>query len=279
MLSPSHTRPVTGLLSESVSVKMGDKASCTSRSRGIVESPRPDERLSRIATQWSMVFAAHGSQGQGDDRHDLMARYSGAAYRYLLGAVRDAEVAEDLCQEFALRFLRGDFRRATPQRGRFRDYLKTSLVNLVNDYWNSRVKKHQPLVEDVAQAAGRSEAEPGDQEFLDSWRCELLDRTWQALLESRPNYHAVLLLRVENPDLSSQEMATALTVSQPTPYNAALVRKTLERAHARFADLLLEEVATSLSDDDPDRLADELQELDLLKYCRVALERRVKRNP
>lgn len=106
----------------------------------------------------------------------------------------------------------------------------------------------------------------------------MLDCTWQALKQSRPNYHAVLLLRVENPDLSSQEMAEMLTVSQPTPYNAALVRKTLERAHLKFADFLLEEVDSSLADSHPAGLAEELRELDLLKYCRTAIDRRAKRD-
>jgi DNA-directed RNA polymerase specialized sigma24 family protein len=48
--------------------------------------------------------------------------------------VRDPEVADDLAQEFALRFLRGDFQRADPERGRCRDYLKRALINLVHDY-------------------------------------------------------------------------------------------------------------------------------------------------
>ena len=86
-----------------------------------------DDRLSRIATRWTAVFRAHGDAPTQAEaaRHRLMLHYSGAVYRYLLGAVRDPDVAADLCQEFAVRFLRGDFRRADPGRGRFRDYLKT----------------------------------------------------------------------------------------------------------------------------------------------------------
>lgn len=225
-----------------------------------------------------MVFAAHAPPQNAVDgvRHTLMAHYSGAAYRYLLGAVRDASTAEDLCQEFIVRFLRGDFHRATPERGRFRDYLKAALINLVNDYWQSRAARPQPLARDVA--GGPDPAAETGEDFVAVWRRELLDCTWEALKQSRPNYHAVLLLRVENPDLSSQEMADMLTASQSTPYNAALIRKTLERAHLKFADLLLEEVASSLTDSQPERLAEELRELDLLKYCRTAIERRAKRD-
>ena len=106
-----------------------------------------NQRLSRIATQWSLVFNAH--QGQADapraDLSKLLSRYSGAAYRYLLGAVRDPEVADELTQEFALRFVRGDFRRANPERGRFRDYLRTALINLVNDHHRQQQEKPRAL--------------------------------------------------------------------------------------------------------------------------------------
>ena len=98
-----------------------------------------DQRLSRIATHWTVVFQAHdGNDPTCTARNQLLLRYSGAVYRYLLGAVRDPDAAADLCQEFAVRFLRGDFRRADPGRGRFRDYVKGALVNLANDYYRGR---------------------------------------------------------------------------------------------------------------------------------------------
>ena len=48
----------------------------------------------------------------------------------------------------------------------------------------------------------------------------------------------------------------------------------MQRSHAKFADLLVDEVATSLAEPSRDELAQELSELDLLKYCRTALEHR-----
>ena len=42
----------------------------------------------------------------------------------------------------------------------------------------------------------------------------------------------------------------------------------------KFAALLLEEVARSLETSDPPALEEELRALDLLRYCRSALERR-----
>ena len=48
----------------------------------------------------------------------LMEYYFGAVYRYLRVSVRDPEAAADLAQDFALRFVRGDFKKADPSRGR-----------------------------------------------------------------------------------------------------------------------------------------------------------------
>src|SRR4051812_1666571 len=100
-------------------------------------------RLNNISTVWSLVLQAH--QGPPDAtavaRQALVERYLGAVYRYLLGAVRNPDTADELCQEFCLRFVRGDFRNADPARGRFRDLIKTALINLVINHQ----KRKRPL--------------------------------------------------------------------------------------------------------------------------------------
>lgn len=234
-----------------------------------------NQHLSRISTQWSVVFEAHRAvAGKATAaQHQLLERYSGAVFRYLLGAVRDPDVAHDLCQEFALRLVRGDFRRADPERGRFRDYLKTSLRCLVTDHYRSRQHWPQPLSPDTPEAAAPDLNSGDDAAFLVSWREALLDRTWAALAAANPSYHAVLLGRVDQPELSSAQQAEQLTSQLGKAVTAAWVRKTLQRAHEKYADLLIEEVAQSLSNREAGALRRELQELDLLRYCRSALER------
>lgn len=228
-----------------------------------------------MATQWSVVFQAHQAQTDAAGaRGLLMQRYSGAAYRYLLGAVRDPDVAADLCQEFAVRFLRGDFHRAAPERGRFRDYLKTALVHLVTDHHRARQAWPQGLPADPAAALATPTNEEADRTFLKSWRAELLDRTWKALAAEQPTYHAVLQLRIADPELPSTAMAERLTGELGKPMSPANVRKALQRAHERFADLLLDEIACSLGTSGTHELRAELTELDLLKYCGTALQRR-----
>ncbi len=141
-----------------------------------------DQHLSRVSTMWTMVLEAHG--GEADSATAALAglaqRYSGVVYRYLLGAVRDPDAAAELSQEFALRILRGAFRRADPSRGRFRDYLKTALIHLVDDYHTAQRARPRRLLHDVpaGPTSGVPEAEP---DFVATWRSELLDRTWKSL--------------------------------------------------------------------------------------------------
>src|SRR5436190_1702719 len=116
--------------------------------RGARMDPRElAQNLSRISTRWSALRQAH----QGSERtaaaarQELMERYCGAVYRYLLRAVRDPHTADDLTQEFAVRFIRGRFRHADAKRGRFRDYVKTSLFHLVDDYRKGAREQPQQL--------------------------------------------------------------------------------------------------------------------------------------
>src|SRR5438874_6628061 len=89
----------------------------------------PDTHLSQIATRWTLLLQAHGVEEDARTAAlaQLLPRYVAPAYYYLLCRVRDEGLAEELCQEFALRFLRGRFRHADPLRGRFRDYLRVAL--------------------------------------------------------------------------------------------------------------------------------------------------------
>jgi RNA polymerase sigma-70 factor (ECF subfamily) len=238
--------------------------------------------LSRISTQWTVLRQAH----QGPDaeaaaaREELMQRYCGAVYRYLLGAVRDPHAADDLTQDFALRFVQGRFRLADPGRGRFRDYVKTALFHLVDNHRakQGRGPRGVPLEQAEPPAAADGGPEEQDAAFVLSWRKELLARAWKALArvqeESGQPCCDVLRLRVEQPDLQSPQMARELSERLGQPFTPAGVRQILHRAREKFADLLLEETRRSLGPDAQDRVEDELADLGLLKYCQTAMRRR-----
>ena len=172
-----------------------------------------------------------------------------------------------IAQEFAVRFLRGDFRRADPGRGRFRDYLKTALIHLVTDY--RRAQRTAP----PAVAAGTAAPEPADDDdvFLASWQAELLDRT--GTFRCRPSDASTRsCCSGEEPDLPSPVIAErpAVQLGRPT---AVAVRKASPANPRRryFAELLVAEVARSLDEATPIEIEAELRELDLFRYCRSAL--------
>lgn len=231
------------------------------------------QRLSRITTQWTLIQQAHaGPEAKAPEAQRLlMQRYCGAAYRYLLGALRDEDAAMELFQEFALRFVRGDFGQADAARGRFRDYVKSSLRNLVNDHHRLRQARPQPLPDDVpAPVDDRDD----DEDFLASWREELLSRTWEALADAQPTLHTVLHAHVQTPGIVAAQMAADLSARLGRPVTAGNLRVMLHRARSRFATLLMAEVSRSLGTPSAAELRAELRALGLLKFCTPALDRR-----
>jgi RNA polymerase sigma factor (sigma-70 family) len=239
-------------------------------------------RLGEISTLWGLIAEAAGSSPAAVSaaQQALLERYGGAVRRYLLGALRDPEAADELFQDFALRFVRGDFfHKASPQRGRFRHFVKTSLFNLVVDYQRRQRRRRRstgPMLDEPAvDPPSQTDSE---QNFLASWREQLLDRTWLALSElerqtGSPHY-TVLRFRAEQPLLSSAEMAEQLSARLGKVYTVDGIRQALHRARERFAGLLVEEVVQSLENASTDRLEEELSDLGLLTVCRGALQRR-----
>jgi RNA polymerase sigma factor (sigma-70 family) len=239
-------------------------------------------RLSRISTMWGLLAQ---SEQPSSDRTDnrwaaLLQRYQGVVYRYLLGALHDPDAADELFQEFALRCLQGAFRGAAPERGRFRDYLKTALFHLIVDYQKKQQKRPMPLNLSVAEPTAPQETpSAAELQFRESWRDDLLARAWAKLAEAERSgaqpHFSVLKFRAENPMACSATMAATLTerLRPERPYTETGVRKMLQRARAEFAQALIADVSDSLGEPTPDELEQELGELGLLPYCRSALNR------
>jgi RNA polymerase sigma-70 factor (ECF subfamily) len=251
-----------------------------------VDEHELNHRLSRITTCWTLVAKAHrGPQPLVTSAQQaLLQRYCGAIYRYLLGALHDADAADEVAQEFAYCFVRGDFKNADPGRGRFRDFVKTVLFHLIVNYQRQRQKRARvaPLTADAPEPADSgSDPAAADHAFLERWREELLDRTWEGLEEQEKQsgqpFYTVLRFRTEHADLTSERMAEELSGKLGKSVTAAGVRQTLHRAREKFADLLLDEVARSLETTETERIEQELVDLGLLSYCRPALERRARK--
>jgi RNA polymerase sigma-70 factor (ECF subfamily) len=239
-----------------------------------------NHRLNLISTQWSLVDRAHHGPAEtaNSARRQLLDRYGGAVRRYLQKVLHDPDAVDEVFQEFALCLVRGDLRGASPQRGRFRNFVKGTLFHLIADYRNDQRRRPVPLSGSGAAIAIEPEDAESEHQFKESWCDELLARAWAALARieagtGQPLY-AILRFRAEHPEMRSPQMAGQLAAQLSRPFTAAGIRQSLHRAREKFAALLLDEVTDSVESPTFELLEQELVELGLLDYCRPALVRR-----
>jgi RNA polymerase sigma-70 factor (ECF subfamily) len=245
-----------------------------------------DLRLSRIDTLWSVVRQANESDAAKARRAQeaLLERYGGAVRRYLLGSLRSEDAADEVFQEFSLKLVTGAFQKADANVGRFRSFLKTTLFHLIVDY-QRRGKRNaaQPLVGDAPdRPLPEDRLAEEDAAWTRSWREELLAKGWAALAKVEQStgtpYYAVLRYRRDHPDDRSQDIAAALNAANDgkvkKPLNSTSVRVLIHRARELLADQVLDLVLDSLDNASLDECEEELIDLNLLEYCRPALQRR-----
>lgn len=226
--------------------------------------------LNQIGTRWSLVERAIRDDGTygGRARQELLDRYSGAVWRYLTVATQHESDAEELFQEFALRLIRGDFHRASPDRGQFRNYLKSIVVNLIRDQQRQRARRPRSLeqLDPIAEAA-LEPIDDLDERFVLSWRAELLHLTWNALEQCNNTLFHALRIQSRIPNASSAEKAELLAKATASSCDANRFRVTLCRARKRFANLLLHEVGLTLTPASDEAIQAELKRLRLAAYC------------
>src|SRR5262245_41520243 len=81
---------------------------------------RPGHRpLDQISTHWTKV----------NDAATFFTRYAAAVLAYLEALLGNPTDAQDVLSEMLEQVVRHGFERATPERGRFRDYLKVAVRN------------------------------------------------------------------------------------------------------------------------------------------------------
>src|SRR5260370_565078 len=156
---------------------------------------------------WHVLWETHaGTPAEvSAAQQDIVERYRDAVYRYLMACLGDPDVADEIFQEFALRFVRGDFRNANPERGRFRDLLKSALYHLMIDHHKRRQRQGPLLSPDAPEPeASRHSLLDSDRQFLEAWRADLLNRAWEGLAQEergsgRP-YYTVLHFRAGHAD-------------------------------------------------------------------------------
>ncbi len=222
--------------------------------------------LNRISTQWSAVH---------NPSHFLI-RYAASVRSYLVALLKDVQEADDVAQEFFLSVVAKGFVRADADRGRFRDYLKTSVYNAAMSHL--RRQRRQPGLVDanVMQFVATAPASSDDVAWEANWRQCLLERVWRAI-ESYEHgapeslYYTVLRQSVDFPEDDSATWAERVSSQIGRPLRPAAFRKQLSRARRMFAELLVREVAETLDDATPELVEDELRETGLMPYIQPFL--------
>lgn len=237
-------------------------------------------RLSRIETVWAMIIQAHDNDSVGavPAQHEMLARYGNAILAYLRGAFRDEVAAEETYQEFAIRWLRGDYHKARPEKGRFRGFLKVVLSRLVADHYRKLSRRRESTLDEDFTCIDESQQGTRDAEFARVWRDQMLTMAWRQLAAdehrtSRP-WMTVLRMRVEQPEARSVELAASLSDHLGETVTTTRLRVLLHRSRERFAQYLIDAVADSLDAPDIDEIEQELAELQLLQYCGAMIENR-----
>lgn len=193
---------------------------------------------------------------------ELCASYWPPVYALYRREGLDVEAARDLTQSlFAELLARGDVARASPEKGRFRAYLRTCARNLLANHRDAeRAQKRgggrAPLSLDVDGEEARLLREPID--ALDA--AAVFERRWaQAVIESA-------LTRLERDEARAGREAQFFAL-RPTldgdanakPYAAlaedlgtseGALKVAVHRLRARFKDALLVEVRETLPDGD-----------------------------
>ena len=102
-------------------------------------SASAQHRSEFATTRWSLVLSLRdqSSEEAQEALVELCRRYWFPLYAFARRSGYGREDAEDLTQDFFADFLqKGSFSRADPQRGRFRNFLLTSLRNYLVDKWH-----------------------------------------------------------------------------------------------------------------------------------------------
>lgn len=232
-------------------------------------------RIDAIPTSWSLIREAHGDRSQVDQaRHDFVLRYSPAIRAYVKAIMQHDPQSDEVAQDIVVKMLQGSLSGADPNRGRFRDFLKVVVRNMVRNYWSRENRRRSTDVEvNDLQLEEESNIEDSWDGF---WRDELLKQTWQAMEadeQKKPGNlgFTILKLRAEFPEANSEQLAEQLGKRLGKPVRPDALRQKLRRARLQFAEHLLLEVAAGLEASDVANVEAELIDLGLYEQVRKLL--------
>jgi RNA polymerase sigma factor (sigma-70 family) len=207
-------------------------------------------------TQWSLVLAAgeNGLTRDGEDALDLLlTKYRPPLVTYARKLGYGPEEAEDLVQDFVQRLLRrGDIAQVSPEKGKFRTFLKAALANFLrNDVEKRNAAKRGGGVEFTPIGVEEAEGIPARGNSSNLSPDEACDQHWRRIVitsaigELRGRCKArgkealfeALLPCLSGPDAEDYaRIASQLNLTQNT------IRVTVFRLKKELGDLIDDEI-------------------------------------
>lgn len=232
----------------------------------------PPEDQEFVTTHWSLVLRAGGSDDAQSAAalESLCRAYWYPLYYYVRRQVHDSHQAEDLTQDFFLRVLQKKVVGvASPDRGRFRSFLLTSLKNfLANEWEKARTARRgggQPhLSLQAEQAEERFHAEPADYAspdriFEKRWAETVVQNTLLRLEAEYQKREKVALFDALKDSLWGDADECYTEVASRLNVTEGALRIAVYRMREHFRHLLREEVARTVGS--PDEIDHELRHL------------------
>jgi RNA polymerase sigma-70 factor (ECF subfamily) len=226
------------------------------------ESNASDKRSSSFATtHWSLVLAA-GETRNPDSQSALAAlckSYWYPVYALVRYMGNDADSARDLTQGFFVHLLeKHALKVASPDRGRFRNFLKTSLRNyLDHEREKSQAKMRGGGVSilniDFDTAESQYLVEPVHREtpetlFEKQWARALLGRALDSLAEEMQGEENRIRFQRLSPFLTEEMTGVSYRqVAAELQMSEGAVKGAVHRIRKRFGKLLREEVGQTVS--------------------------------
>lgn len=224
-------------------------------------------------THWSLVLQAIDQNSpQGADALARLCRaYWYSLYSYVRWQGHTMHDAQDLTQEFFARFLEQDsLRQASPQRGRFRTFLLSSLKNFLINEWNKAKRQKrgggcQIISLNAEETETRFQAEPADHHSPDKaydrrWAMVLLDRVLSQLESELVAGEQGRLFAELKFCLTGQDSGGCYAeIGKRLGMTEGNVKVNVHRLRRRYRELLREEISRTV--EDPATIDDEIRQL------------------
>ncbi len=198
-----------------------------------------------------------GSPEAKDALEKLCQSYWYPLYSWVRRHGHSPDDACDLTQEFFARLLsRNSLRHADPERGRFRTFLQTAMMNFLATEWAKGMSQKRgggqaPVSLDASEAEGRYIAEPAHtltpaKLFEQQWAATVLELTIQSLRHEYATAGKADLFEALKNYIWGESTASYAEIAAAHAMSEGAVKVAAHRMRERYRELLRAEVARTV---------------------------------